>query len=67
MLKYFLTILSFQVTPWGSPRLLSPVDVRHIVPECAEVDQRYSPSSSPSRYRWSRAGSLKAKQNRVNY
>nr|CAG4637459.1 EOG090X0H1B [Ceriodaphnia reticulata]SVE73279.1 EOG090X0H1B [Ceriodaphnia reticulata] len=62
-LIYLLKLL--QVTPWGSPRLLSPVDVRHIVHEYAEGDHHYSPSSSPSRYRWSRAGSLKATGNRV--
>nr|CAH0098800.1 unnamed protein product [Daphnia galeata] len=50
---------SLQVTPWGSPRLLSPVEVRHI-PEYVEVDRdKYSPGSSPSRYRWCRTASLK--------
>ncbi len=48
-----------QVTPWGSPRLLSPVEVCHI-PEYVEVDRdKYSPGSSPSRYRWCRTASLK--------
>ncbi|KAK4024019.1 armadillo repeat-containing protein 10 [Daphnia magna] len=52
---------SLQVTPWGSPRLLSPVDVHHI-PEYIEADrdQHYSPGHSPNRYRWSRTGSLKS-------
>ncbi|XP_046459142.1 uncharacterized protein LOC124205699 [Daphnia pulex] len=49
---------SLQVTPWGSPRLLSPVEVRHI-PEYVEADPYNSPGSSPSRYRWCRTGSLK--------
>lgn len=55
---------SFQVTPWGSPRLLSPVDVRHIVPEYAETDrdQKCSPGGSPSRSRWSRAGSMQTRR-----
>nr|CAG4651441.1 EOG090X0H1B [Simocephalus serrulatus]SVE94589.1 EOG090X0H1B [Simocephalus serrulatus] len=51
---------SLQVTPWGSPRLLSPVDIRHIVPEYGDSDRdpRYSPGVSPNRYRWSRNGSM---------
>jgi hypothetical protein len=54
-----------QVTPWGSPRLLSPVEVRHI-PEYVEADPYNSPGSSPSRYRWCRTGSLKT-PHKVNY
>jgi len=51
-----------KVTPWGSPRLLSPVDVRHIVPEQGELEKRkYSPSGSPSRQRWSPRASFSRK------
>nr|SVE74532.1 EOG090X0H1B [Daphnia barbata] len=52
---------SLQVTPWGSPRLLSPVEVRHI-PEYHEAnsDQHYSSSHSPNRYNWARNESLKS-------
>nr|CAG4649797.1 EOG090X0H1B [Scapholeberis mucronata]SVE93969.1 EOG090X0H1B [Scapholeberis mucronata] len=59
---------SLQVTPWGSPRLLSPVDVRHIVPQYSEGckdQQRFSPGTSPSRWPWSRTGSWKS--SKVNF
>nr|CAG4643591.1 EOG090X0H1B [Ilyocryptus agilis] len=52
---------SLQVTPWGSPRMLSPVDVRHIVPELSNQDksEKFSPAGSPSRHqRWMRGGSF---------
>ena len=60
-LKDLLNFELVKVTPWGSPRLLSPVDVHHIIPEYSECerDQRFSPNSSPNRYRWVRTGSLK--------
>ena len=59
-----MTGRSLQVTPWGSPRMLSPVDIRPIgLPEDGgevEYPTRFSPSGSPSRHRrWHRVGSLK--------
>nr|CAG4646674.1 EOG090X0H1B [Macrothrix elegans] len=50
---------SLQVTPWSSPRLLSPVDVRHIVSEVHDnARKKFSPITSPS-HRWARHNSFK--------
>uniref|UniRef100_A0A1B6E5E9 Armadillo repeat-containing domain-containing protein n=1 Tax=Clastoptera arizonana TaxID=38151 RepID=A0A1B6E5E9_9HEMI len=45
---------SLQCSPWGSPKILSPVDVRHILSSRSTENLVVFGLTSPAKHRWSR-------------
>ncbi|RXG70355.1 Armadillo repeat-containing protein 10 [Armadillidium vulgare] len=54
-------------SPWGSPRLLSPVDVRNLVSSKSTENLTEIPNGSPSRPKWVRRSLRKRKEGKKEY